>query len=894
MGAAVGFLLPGIMIRSLSKLSPRGGTKKKANGFGDNGNSPPPIVLGNSRGTMASPVTASTLVIQQAPAPAEVAKKTEPVYIAPSGFHERQAHTIMATKLQAIARGNSDRDVVESKKKAAERAAAEAERLAAHLVQEVLAAERRAAEEAAECERVAALKLAEANARKLAEMQAAHNEKKRGIAQAKAIQRSAEDELEARGAQLLEDELETRLTEDLTDLAEREASMQEAIAATDAMELEVKRGLDAARMKIAEIDALKERKGSIDQVVALLDIYGSRCVACRQPVTSAEETAQTSRAEEKSIASRAEVELKESKARLAKQAEVKAEAQAQLSHLTSECRHSEESALKVLKLATGEAASCELKLKLAEKVAALCSEETLRHSTHLAEAKVALAEQQSRAEETEKVLDEFRAKSDMDKKNVADLDDKISHLLAEEKHAVAAVNLADSAFETEGKSLALLKGVQEGLLAGEMPIAPATPHAKSSILEQATFSKAFSLSKEAASGQPTRQKLMAQTYDLVRERLASSEACATDLETRRKKYADECSAAQAQRQNELLVLHSVKGAIELGMAERATFSEKKQSQHEIERDEVRASVSAIYSLEECIKMLKAEATTLAAAKAEALAASKTADMAKTNAAEALGALRKESKERIMLMRAALASETIQANAAMAYTDGMIAQLTYMAVMKTANPFSAGFHWSGEGTGPGKAADKLLVEDQSANTAWLTQLKQEKVKSGSLLQQLEKDLGSAEQQASKELSRLAELRAKQMGVLSEFASYASSLETQSPRAAAASPRRSAKGSKESTAGSAPRAPLSSSADAPIRNLETDLVGPTGTAEAIDDLKEPQDTSSLSPTLAPSGAEVMNAQFGYLKKEEATIKPSPKAPRHAPETEISDQTPISMAV
>ena len=39
---------------------------------------------------------------------------------------------------------------------------------------------------------------------------------------------------------------------------------------------------------------------------------------------------------------RLEEELKESKTRLAKQAEIKAEAQAQLSHLTSECRHAEE------------------------------------------------------------------------------------------------------------------------------------------------------------------------------------------------------------------------------------------------------------------------------------------------------------------------------------------------------------------------------------------------------------------------------------------------------------------------------------------------------------------------------------------------------------------------
>ena len=73
---------------------------------------------------------------------------------------------------------------------------------------------------------------------------------------------------------------------------------------------------------------------------------------------------------------------------------------------------------------------------------------------------------------------------------------------------------------------------------------------------------------------------------------------------------------------------------------------KKQSQYEIEQEEVRASVATIHAHEECLKMLAAEAQAAATTRKEVLAASKAANAAKASATDALSALRQKSKERL--------------------------------------------------------------------------------------------------------------------------------------------------------------------------------------------------------------------------------------------------------
>ena len=137
---------------------------------------------------------------------------------------------------------------------------------------------------------------------------------------------------------------------------------------------------------------------------------------------------------------------------------------------------------------------------------ALCAEETARHNAAIADAKVLLAVQRERAETTSTVLGEMAEKSSLDKKNVAELEEKIVRVEADDKHAAAVAVLVDSAFEVDIKAASLLAGVQKGLLAGEVPVQPATPHARSVILEQEAFAEAFQLSEEAKGGQPSRKK----------------------------------------------------------------------------------------------------------------------------------------------------------------------------------------------------------------------------------------------------------------------------------------------------------------------------------------------------------------------------------------------------
>ena len=157
---------------------------------------------------------------------------------------------------------------------------------------------------------------------------------------------------------------------------------------------------------------------------------------------------------------------------------------------------------------------------------------------------------------------------------------------ADDKHA-AAVALVDSAFEVDIKAASLLAGVQKGLLAGEVPVQPATPHARSVILEQEALAKeAFQLSEEAKEGgQPEK----AREDVLVRGSL-NVPTCSEDVAVRRAQFSADCAAAHNQRQNELLVLRTVKAAIELGMVERAAFakksnpstrSSKKKSEHQL-------------------------------------------------------------------------------------------------------------------------------------------------------------------------------------------------------------------------------------------------------------------------------------------------------------------------
>ena len=166
---------------------------------------------------------------------------------------------------------------------------------------EAVAARQRAIEEAARQEELAAERA-----------RVDHQRRTDDIRRAKELARAREDELEARGAKLLADELETKVSADLAELAVRETNAREALAATDAEAAKVGAGLAAARLQqTAEINALAEKELSYRQVRAVIDAYAEQCLDCRQLMLEATGKERRAQSDAQSVEARLLTEIEE-------------------------------------------------------------------------------------------------------------------------------------------------------------------------------------------------------------------------------------------------------------------------------------------------------------------------------------------------------------------------------------------------------------------------------------------------------------------------------------------------------------------------------------------------------------------------------------------------------
>ena len=284
----------------------------------------------------------------------------------------------------------------------------------------------------------------------------------------------------------------------------------------------------------------------------------------------------------------------------------------------------------------------------------------------------------------------MEAKASQEQARMLEIDESIATLDAAEEHAAACAALVDAAFELDREAATHLCGMHDGVLSGApLPSPPGSPHKRASLKEQATINTAFgapnaSLTDAAfdrspkGGSKPTRQRLLQQTYNLVRERLRLSEACVADVEARMAQHSADCEAARHARQEELLALRSERSAIEQETAEREAFVRQKRAQLKVELDEVRASVMAVHALEECLAMLEGEAQAASARRDKATLASNDADAVREEAVVSLDTTRARSKERLKAMRATVAAETDVAKTRMASTDAIMGQLARLA------------------------------------------------------------------------------------------------------------------------------------------------------------------------------------------------------------------------
>jgi hypothetical protein len=466
----------------------------------------------------------------------------------------------------------------------------------------------------------------------------------------------------------------------------------------------------------------------------------------------------------------------------------------------------------------------------------------------------------------------MEAKASQEQARMLEIDESIATLDAAEEHAAACAALVDAAFELDREAATHLCGMHDGVLSGAPLPSPGSPHKRASLKEQATINTAFgapnaSLTDAAfdrspkGASKPTRQRLLQQTYNLVRERLRLSEACVADVEARMAQHSADCDAARHARQEELLALRSERSAIEQETAEREAFVRQKRAQLKVELDEVRASVMAVHALEECLAMLEGEAQAASARRDKATLASNDADAVREEAVVSLDTTRARSKERLKAMRATVAAETDVAKTRMASTDAIMGQLARLdAVAKAGRPLAPGFQWARNGeTAPGRAANELISQNNAANTALLSTLRAEAAAVSERLEAKRTSLADAESHASAQLSKLSDQRAKQVAALAEIDAYASNLEAKSPRAAAASPRRSSGGGQHAL--SSPSVPNV------VRALDGELSSSSPAKPAV--------AAASGSATGAQGArdnspyQVKTAQFSYLLSAESKV-------------------------
>lgn len=466
----------------------------------------------------------------------------------------------------------------------------------------------------------------------------------------------------------------------------------------------------------------------------------------------------------------------------------------------------------------------------------------------------------------------MEAKASQEQARMLEIDESIATLDAAEEHAAACAALVDAAFELDREAATHLCGMHDGVLSGAPLPSPGSPHKRASLKEQATINTAFgapnaSLTDAAfdrspkGASKPTRQRLLQQTYNLVRERLRLSEACVADVEARMAQHSADCEAARHARQEELLALRSERSAIEQETAEREAFVRQKRAQLKVELDEVRASVMAVHALEECLTMLEGEAQAASARRDKATLASNDADAVREEAVISLDTTRARSKERLKAMRATVAAETDVAKTRMASTDAIMGQLARLdAVAKAGRPLAPGFQWARNGeTAPGRAANELISQNNAANTALLSTLRAEAAAVSERLEAKRTSLADTESHASAQLSKLSDQRAKQVAALAEIDAYASNLEAKSPRAAAASPRRSSGGGQHAL--SSPSVPNV------VRALDGELSSSSPAKPAV--------AAASGSATGAQGArdnspyQVKTAQFSYLLSAESKV-------------------------
>ena len=178
---------------------------------------------------------------------------------------------------------------------------------------------------------------------------------------------------------------------------------------------------------------------------------------------------------------------------------------------------------------------------------------------------------------------------------------------------------------------------------------------------------------------------------------ARTDACLTDILTRREVYERDAEAAHEERQNELLAFNAEKAATSTSQNERQAYIAKQKSQLSVEMAECKATSEKIHGIEVSqqvpasvlrglvcasvkflfylsvqviLRMLSNEIDEYAGIKAHCASTRDDADAAQARAIDALATHRKKSKERITLMRAALLSETEIVSKQSTYVDDL--------------------------------------------------------------------------------------------------------------------------------------------------------------------------------------------------------------------------------
>ena len=636
--------------------------------------------------------------------------------------------------------------------------------------------------------------------------EASHKARMAAIATKKARDLAAQLEREAQHALLLEDELEAKLAVEAVDLATRKRAAQQALAATEAAEAVVASGLAMLRPEhLNEIAALEERARSLDHVRALFLTYDAQCSGCHRPVDAAEDAVEVERANQEFIKARVERELKESEAKLAKQAAAISAKQTELRTLGATFAAAEQRAVQARLLRSSEATAQALKLEQAARATLLRSEEQERQEEALAESSFLLERQRGRAEATLAATADAASSLDEDKARIGKLDEEVRALELAEKHAALQATLVLGGFDTDTKASTQLKAVQERMqraltsmladaplllpMAADAPgMAAEAPGMTAEAPGMRELNDGFKL-LEAGGGLPPRE--IEELQSLVRSRHGETDACLREVQVRRAQLEADTEAARSWRKDQVSVLNVERTALAMGMAEREALLAERHAQLKHECTEANATAQSLHGIEQCIRMLAEEVEACQKYERRCRQASEAADVAEGAATEALETLRRTREEKLRQARAMLVSETEAREQNRQYAQTLRTQLKATQVAIREQPLAAEFEWKGEGMPPAQAGSELLSRNGVENARWLGQLEARRAQAGERLDKLRRRLEGAEKQAAKESKRLAEQRAQQLTVLHEIERSEQLLEAKSPRSPPSPPEVSAK-------------------------------------------------------------------------------------------------------